>query len=110
LVPVTHLLPAYLRLPDVSMGERILRSARKSLIDIHGQLGAELHAKRERLDGPAYIPLPPIALEVLDKADNLEQVGEVLLDSRRRYDKVREYFRELDEMLTSDAILRCPGR
>ena len=102
LIPVTHLLPAYLRLPDVSLGERILRSARKSLTDIHGQLGADLLAKRARLDGPAYIPLPPIALEVLDKADNLEQVGEVLLDSRRRYDKVREYFRELDETLTSD--------
>jgi hypothetical protein len=104
LIPVTHLLPAYLRLPDVSMGERILRSARKSLTDIHGQLSAELLANRIRLDGPSHIPLPPIALEVLDKANNLEQVGEVLLESRRRYDKVREYFRELDATLISNTV------
>jgi hypothetical protein len=102
LIPVAHLAPAYLGLPDVSRGERIVRSARKSLSNVHGKLDAGLLAKRASLDGAVYIPLPPIALEVLDKADNLEQVGEVLLESRRRYGKVREYFRELDGALSSD--------
>jgi hypothetical protein len=102
--PCAHALPIYARIPDVAAEETVLRAARRNLAHIYENAASSLNHLRQTVDGRAYLALPPIALEVLDRADTITDIPEVLLETRKRYTAVRTHFKEVEETLMSPRV------
>jgi hypothetical protein len=102
LVLSAHETPVYLMLPDIRREQNASLILHKSLSERYEDFRQTLMAIRSELDGPDAIRIPPVALQILAKADKQEEIGSVLMEIRKRYASVRSQFAELDEILRSD--------
>ena len=105
LVHSAHELPIYMRLPDIQEEQRAMHLLQNTLAEKYADFRNTLFELRESVDGAEIIRIPPIALQALNDANDFEHLGEVVMDLRHRYSKVREQFAELDEMMRSGDVL-----
>ena len=84
----------YLNLEDVKNEHSAIKDLTSRWADKYSDLRDSLFELRKMVDGEDTIRIPPIALEALNAAKNLECIGEELLEIRDKYRKVRIRFAE----------------
>ena len=97
-------LPVYLSIPDVREEAQAVDKMRMSLAKIYAGFASALLELRRMADGENNLLVPPIALEVLTRAKNVDDIGPVLLEMRERFSKVRRRLRDIDEVLQSPDV------
>ena len=97
-------LPVYLAMPDVRRDARVVHNLRVSLGEVYADFANALLDLRRMADGENNLLVPPIALEVLSIASELDDIGPALLDMRERFSGVRRRFREINEVLQSPDV------
>lgn len=96
--------PIYLQYSSVSKEALAVKKLNNELSAIYSDFSDSLAALRNTVGSEEIIRMPPIALEILDRADNSEEIGDVLLDIRKQYSKLRNEYAELDAVLKSGDI------
>jgi hypothetical protein len=71
----------------------------RSLAERYSDLREPLLALRSSVEGDNQFRMPPIALQVLTRADRTQDLGDVFLDIRHQYRKVRAYFASVEAIL-----------
>ncbi|MEW6705189.1 MAG: hypothetical protein AB1430_10100 [Pseudomonadota bacterium] len=94
----------YLGLSHVQAEQRASRLYANALASRYAEYKTVLKELRASVDGEDRLAIPPIALQILDRAVRPEDVPGLVLEQRHRYAKVRALFAELDETLRSDAV------
>ncbi|MFZ5542500.1 MAG: hypothetical protein ACOZJZ_03000 [Pseudomonadota bacterium] len=94
----------YLGLSHVQAEQRASRLYANALASRYAEYKTVLKELRASVDGEDRLAIPPIALQILDRAARPEDVPGLVLEQRHRYAKVRALFAELDETLRSDAV------
>lgn len=102
LVHSTQSLPIYLLLPDVQAEQKALNSFYGALAQKYSDYKDVLFALKAKADRKDVIRIPPIALEALSRSKDFEELGDVIMELRDKYHKVREQFAELDHIMRSD--------
>jgi hypothetical protein len=101
-LPSAHELPLYLAIPSVADAEKAFNRCRLSALS--QDLTSWVSDLRQKYDGPLALPFPPIALDVLEKATTLEDIGPAVLQVRETFSPLRNHFVTLDETLRSNDI------
>jgi hypothetical protein len=96
-------LPIYLSIPSVREERSALYKAKLSLAQHYADLSATMLAFRgeEAIHDLDRLELPPLALETLTRASTFDELGEIIIDQRRSYAKLRNRFREVRELYAS---------
>lgn len=90
--------------PTVSVEREGYARLEMSLAHRYAELKDLLLRERTRLDGHAQLDIPPLALHVLREADTPEQLGDAVMQARRRFEKMRNYFRDLEALVSSGSV------
>jgi hypothetical protein len=90
-----------LNLPNVKQKQRAAYLIEGELAKKYNDLKQALFDLRQSLSNDEVLRIPPIALQALSAADDLESVAEIALDLRHKYRRVRKLFSELEEVLQS---------
>jgi len=102
-LPTSRILPLYLQIPNIENEEQAYRRLEGALADTYADIRKLLGILYQTVNRGA-ITLPPIALQVLDRAKSLEDIGDEIEAARHRYRKVRDYFTKLDAILQSPDV------
>ncbi len=76
----------------------------KSLAERYSDLRELLLASRGAAEGDNQFRMPPIALQVLSRADRTRDLGDVFMEIRHQYRKVRNYFSSVEAILDSPDV------
>lgn len=101
LVVGAHGLPLYARLGYVMRDLAAELRATASLRAHYATIAQGLTDCRTFLNEIETIPVGPVALQVLDAARTPADLPEVVLDLRHKYARLRRYFQEREEVLSS---------
>lgn len=93
----------YLTLPSLEGTRNALHQAKLSLAERYGPLKDALLSFRlaEAVDEADSVPIPPIALKLLSRAHTFDELGEMVLDERRRFASMRRRFADIREIYAS---------
>lgn len=104
LVLSAHQSPPYLNLKEVQQERRAFQELMGTLAEKYKSLAQIWAAARRKVDPDDELQLPPVAFEVLTKANKLEDLPTIALEIRDKYRKVRTRFAELDECLSAKDV------
>ena len=90
--------------PRVREEQDAFARMQKSLAETYADLKDLLLQERSQLDGHAQLDLPPLAIEVFRRASTADDLGDVVLEVRRKFERLRRYFRDLNETLESPKV------
>lgn len=95
----------YLSLPSLEGTRSALHQAKLSLAERYAPLKDALVSFRlsEAVDEVDSVPIPPIALKLLSRAHTFDELGEMVLDERRRFAPMRRRFAEIREIYASSS-------
>jgi hypothetical protein len=95
--------PIYLSIPIVERERSALYRAKLSLAERYADLSATMLAFRseDAVHDLDRLELPPLALETLSRATTFDELGEIILDQRDRYKKLRAHFQTVQEIYMS---------
>jgi hypothetical protein len=96
-------MPIYLTLPSIERERCALHEAKLSLASRYDDLKKAIMAFRleEAVDDVDSLPIPPIALSVLSRADTFDHLGEIVLEERKRFAGLRKRLGEAREVFAS---------
>jgi hypothetical protein len=80
------------------------RRMEADLAETYSEIKELLIQERTKFDGHAQLSIPPIALDVLNRTERSEDLGNAVLDARERFAKLRHYFSELNECFQSTKV------
>ena len=103
LVLTAHSMPLYVALPQFKAEHAAQHRFRGELAAKYSDFKQILFALKQQVDGEEIIAIPPIALEVLEIANTQDDLGTAVLEVRQKYEQLRKYFTELDEIMQSKA-------
>ena len=96
-------MPIYISLPSIERERSVLHEAKLSLASRYEDLKTSMMSFRleEAVDDVDSLPIPPIALSVLGRADTFDHLGEIILEERRKFSSLRNRLRETRDMFAS---------
>jgi hypothetical protein len=97
-------LPIYLSIPSVTRERNAVYDAKLTLAERYQELSASMLGARsgDAVHDLDQLALPPIALQTLSRASTFDELGEVTLEQRSRYEPIRKRFREVREIFASE--------
>lgn len=96
--------PAYLALPSAERQRKLFADLDRGLAGSYEKIKNLLDELQTNFDGVDVVKIPPIAVEALGKAGTFDELGEILVDLRRKYRSVREHFKEAARLQSDKSV------
>lgn len=96
--------PAYLALPSAERQRKLFADLDRGLAGSYEKIRNLLDELQTNFDGEDIVRIPPIAVEALGKAGTFDELGEILVDLRRKYRPIREHFKEAAKLQSDKSV------
>ena len=104
LVLSARFMPIYTALPDIRTEQRAMKKFRYSLAEIYPSYKETLMNLRRSTAEEDTLILPPVALDIINRARTFDELGYILMEARKKHEHVRRLFIELNELLQSKDV------